>query len=300
MKFLPISADCSSNRTDLFDHAAWGDDMNALAQISSDEALMAQKPTAPLLRAQSISHAYKRGQHVLSDVSFDIGRGEIVALVGRSGCGKSTLLHILAGLNVPTSGGVLIGGAPVTGPSSAWVMMFQSPSLFPWMSVWQNAELGLRFGGKRSTAAQRIPQVLDLVELSGFSDRNVQDLSGGQQQRVALARSLAPEPDLLLLDEPFSALDAFTRRGLQRDVRRISHDAGLTTILVTHDVGEAVAMADRVILFKSDPGRVAADTEISLTEPERGKAGKGFTDEVTRIEALYAEIAGQPVTDAPT
>lgn len=256
------------------------------------------EPRPAFLEARNLSHAYRRGQTVLSNVTFAVTRGEIIALVGRSGCGKSTLLHLLAGLSNPAEGEVIIDAERVTSPSSAWVMMFQSPSLFPWMSVWQNAELGLRFSGRRSTAAHRIPQVLDLVELGGFADRNVQDLSGGQQQRVALARSLVPEPDMLLLDEPFSALDTFTRRGLQQDVRRISQKTKLTTILVTHDVSEAVAMADRVILFRSDPGRVATDTPIVLAEADRAKAGKSFTDEVARIEALYAEIAGRAAHEA--
>lgn len=246
-----------------------------------------------LLRADCVSHSYRRGQPVLDDVSLEVMRGSVVALVGRSGCGKSTLLHILAGLTAPRSGAVAIGGRPVSGPSPAWVMMFQAPSLFPWMTVWQNAELGLRFGGRRNTAKMRIPQVLDLVELSAFADRNVQDLSGGQQQRVALARSLAPEPDILFLDEPFSALDAFTRRGLQRDVRRIAREMHLTVVLVTHDVAESVAMADRTVLFRSDPGRVAAETPIALAEEERQDAGPAFRAEVARIEGLYSDIAGQ-------
>jgi NitT/TauT family transport system ATP-binding protein len=253
--------------------------------------------SAPLLNADSISHAYKRGQPVLSDVSFSVARGSVVALVGRSGCGKSTLLHILAGLTAPKTGEVTIGGQVVRGPSPAWVMMFQSPSLFPWMTVWQNTELGLRFGGRRSTAKMRVPQVLELVELSDYADRNAQDLSGGQQQRVALARSLAPEPDILFLDEPFSALDAFTRRGLQRDVRRIAQEMRLTVILVTHDVSEAVAMADRTVLFQSNPGRIASDTAIALAEDERQDGGAAFGAEVARVERLYAEIAGQT---APT
>ncbi|MEM9902299.1 MAG: ABC transporter ATP-binding protein [Pseudomonadota bacterium] len=257
---------------------------------------------APFLSAHGISHAYRRGQPVLSDVALDVPRGAVVALVGRSGCGKSTLLHILSGLTTPKAGGVRIGGQRVTGPSPAWVVMFQSPSLFPWMTVWQNAELGLRFGGRRNTAKMRIPQVLELVELSPFAERNVQDLSGGQQQRVALARSLAPEPDILFLDEPFSALDAFTRRGLQRDVRRIAREMRLTVVLVTHDVSEAVAMADRTVLFQSDPGRVAADTTIALAEDERHEGGPAFAAELARIERLYAEIAGQaaPLTHEPT
>ncbi|MFW5654509.1 MAG: ABC transporter ATP-binding protein [Roseicyclus sp.] len=268
--------------------------MNALTSRSpSDTAALRAEPPPLVLRAEGIGHAYRRAQPVLSDVSLTVSRGEVLALVGRSGCGKSTLLHILAGLTAPRSGSVTIGGTKVSGPSPAWVMMFQAPSLFPWMTVWQNAELGLRFGGRRNTAKMRIPQVLDLVELAAFADRNVQDLSGGQQQRVALARSLAPEPDILFLDEPFSALDAFTRRGLQRDVRRIAREMQLTVVLVTHDVPEAVAMADRTVLFRSDPGRVALETTIALAEEERQGGGPAFRAEVARIENLYSDVAGQ-------
>lgn len=273
-------------------------DLSATDPVLIQHAL--GRETKTMLRARSVSHFYRRGQPVLEDVCLDVKRGSVVALVGRSGCGKSTLLHILAGLTSPKAGEVSIGDKPVRGPSPAWVMMFQSPSLFPWMTVWQNAELGLRFGGRRSTAKMRIPQVLDLVELSAFSDRNVQDLSGGQQQRVALARSLAPEPDILFLDEPFSALDAFTRRGLQRDVRRIAREMQLTVVLVTHDVSEAVAMADQTVLFRSSPGRVAVETTIALAEDERLDGGPAFRAEVARIEGLYAEIAGQtPETADP-
>ncbi|MEM1386384.1 MAG: ABC transporter ATP-binding protein [Pseudomonadota bacterium] len=268
--------------------------MNALTRMPHPGEAPATRPEKePFLMASGIGHAYRRGLPVLKDVSLSIPKGEIVAFVGRSGCGKSTLLHILAGLTAPTTGEVRIGTEVVKGPAPQWVMMFQAPSLFPWMTVWQNAELGLRFGGRRSTAPQRIPHVLDLVELSEFTDRNVQDLSGGQQQRVALARSLAPEPDILFLDEPFSALDAFTRRGLQKDVRRIAQDTNLTTVLVTHDVSEAVAMADRTILFQSSPGRAAADTTIALSEEDRAETSTAFQSEVSRIERLYAKIAGK-------
>ena len=223
----------------------------------------------------------------------------MLALIGRSGCGKSTLLHLIAGLSHPASGQVHIGGRPVSGPSSRWVMMFQAPSLFPWMSVFQNVELGLRFDGRRTQAKHRVPQVLDLVDLADYADRNVQDLSGGQQQRVALARSLAPEPDILLLDEPFSALDAFTRRSLQTEVRRIAKSLGLTLILVTHDVGEAALMADRAVLLASGPGRVAADTMIALEDAERQDDTPAFRAETARLTRLYADVAGITAASDP-
>ena len=248
---------------------------------------------APAIAVRGLGHTYRRVDGpVLEGIDFDIAPGSIVALIGRSGSGKSTLLHNLAGLIQPSVGAVEIGGCRVEGPSSRWVMMFQAPSLFPWMSVAENAALGLRFSGRANKAKLRVPAVLEMVDLLPYADRNVQDISGGQQQRVALARSLAPEPDILLLDEPFSALDAFTRLALQRDVRRIAQSLRLTIVLVTHDVAEAALMADRAIYLASGPGRIAADTEIALTEQQRNEAAPGFRDELTRLNALYAEVAG--------
>lgn len=268
--------------------------MNALSPtpVTTPQGPGAPDQGRPFVRVDGISHRYGLGAPVLQDISFDVRSGEVLALIGRSGCGKSTLLHLLAGLTHPNAGQVHIGDRPVTGPSNRWVMMFQSPSLFPWMTVFQNVELGLRFDGRRTQARHRVPQVLELVDLADYADRNVQDLSGGQQQRVALARSLAPEPDILLLDEPFSALDAFTRRSLQVEVRRIAKSLGLTLVLVTHDVDEATLMADRAILLASGPGRVAADTVIALGDEERHDGAPAFRAETARLSGLYAEVAG--------
>ncbi|PTQ69294.1 ABC transporter ATP-binding protein [Celeribacter persicus] len=230
-------------------------------------------------------------------MDFEIHQGEVVALLGRSGCGKSTLLHMLAGLTHPSEGQVVINGNVVEHPSPKWVMMFQAPSLYPWMTVAQNAGLGLKFTRRSYEIAKRVPEVLDLVDLGAFADRNAQELSGGQQQRVALARSLAPRPEMLLLDEPFSALDAFTRRSLQQDVRKIAKDLGLTLVIVTHDVGEAVRMADRVLVLKANPGRIAEDTQIELSEEERGGGSDAFGREHARLMSIYAEVA--EMGDAP-
>lgn len=241
---------------------------------------------------RGVSHSYRKVDGpVLSNIDFEVQPGEVVALIGRSGCGKSTLLHFIAGLSQPAEGEVVIDGAHVRAPSPRWVMMFQAPSLYPWMTVAQNAALGLRFTRRLREAATRVPEVLSLVELSDFADRNVQDLSGGQQQRVALARSLAPNPDILLLDEPFSALDAFTRGALQRDVRAIAKELGLTMVLVTHDVGEAVLMADRAIVLASGPGRIAAETRIEIEDAERDGDSEAFQRENARLMGLYADIA---------
>ncbi len=275
--------------------------VTALSTLKDIKTIPAEVP-APVAAAvapgrtdvsiRAVSHAYtKFGPDVLNAVNLEIQSGEIVALIGRSGSGKSTLLHIVAGLLKPRSGAVWIGGQRVTKPSSNWVMMFQSPSLFPWMTVAQNTGLGLRYAGKRAGSEARVAEVLGLVDLGEFAERNVQDLSGGQQQRVALARSIAPQPELLLLDEPFSALDIFTRRALQNDVRQIAQRLGLTIILVTHDVSEAVQMSDRSVLL-AEGGTIVADTPITLNETDRHTQSRDFQMEVTRLRTLYSEVAG--------
>ncbi|MEL6570836.1 MAG: ABC transporter ATP-binding protein [Pseudomonadota bacterium] len=262
-------------------------------QVSSvPESVAASVADQTYVDVRAVSHAYGKQGRALEGIDLKIPKGEIVALIGRSGCGKSTLLHAISGLMKPTDGAIRIGGQLVEQPSPKWVMMFQSPSLFPWMTVTQNAALGLRYTGRMKEADARIAEVLDLVDLSEFAERNVQDLSGGQQQRAAFARSIAPEPELLLLDEPFSALDIFTRRTLQNDVRQIAKRLGLTVVLVTHDVGEAVQMADRSVLLSSGPGKIAGDTEIKLDEADRLSQSRKFQMETTRLRTLYAEIAG--------
>ncbi len=243
------------------------------------------------VRVAAVAHSYNAADgRVLNGVDLTIEPGSVVALIGRSGSGKSTLLHIIAGLIKPSEGSVRIGGQAVMGPSPSWVMMFQAPSLFPWMTVAQNAALGLKYAGKMAEADTRVAEVLDLVDLAAFSNRNVQDLSGGQQQRVALARSLVPSPDVLLLDEPFSALDMFTRQSMQQDVRAIAKRLGLTLILVTHDVSEAVLMADRAVFLKSGEGVIADDTAVALSEADRLSDRTAFKTELTRLNAIYADL----------
>ncbi|WP_238367954.1 ABC transporter ATP-binding protein [Mesobacterium pallidum] len=268
----------------------------AFPQPAAQDGAARGRATGAHLAVMGLSHAYKKIDGlVLDSLDFEVQPGEVLALLGRSGCGKSTLLHMLSGLSLPSAGEVVINGNTVRGPSQAWVMMFQAPSLYPWMSVAQNAALGLRFARRSSEIATRVPEVLELVDLSPYADRNVQDLSGGQQQRVALARSLATAPEMLLLDEPFSALDAFTRRSLQRDVRAIARRLGLTMVLVTHDVSEAVRMADRVLVLDANPGRIAEDTAIALTEEQREGGCERFNAEHIRLMEIYTEVAhGDP------
>lgn len=237
-----------------------------------------------------ITHTYKgKKAPTLSDIALTISPGEKVALIGRSGCGKSTLLHMLAGLLLPTEGCVRIHGRQVTRPSAKWNMMFQKPSLYPWMNVHENASLGLTLAGLKDP--DKIDKLLALVGLSDLADANVQSLSGGQQQRVALARSLATTPEVLLLDEPFSALDAFTRSALQDEVTRIITQQGLTMVMVTHDVEEAVAMADRVLIMSADPGRIIGEVRIDLPFP-RVRASQEFSREREMLMKTFDELVG--------
>lgn len=217
------------------------------------------------IKIESLSHRYGfRSAYVLDDVSFSIEPGSRIALVGRSGCGKSTLLQLLAGLSRPTKGSIHIDGCHVRSPSARWNVMFQKPSLYPWMSVERNASLGMYIAGKRNASTSRVAELLELVGLSEFAKTNVQQLSGGQQQRVALARSLATRPQLLMLDEPFAALDEMTRTGLQEDVTRITRQLDMTQIIVTHDIDEAITMADRILVLSSCPGKIIGDLDNDI------------------------------------
>lgn len=215
-----------------------------------------------------LSHTFKKQtKPTLKNINLSIPKGQLTALIGRSGCGKSTLLQMIAGLMIPSDGAIRINAHTVTKPSAKWNMMFQKPSLYPWMTVRENAALGLVFSGTYKQKKNRVEDLLDMVGLAEHKDKNVQQLSGGQQQRVALARSLATEPEILLLDEPFSALDAFTRTQLQNEVAEICHDQGITMIMVTHDIDEAIAMADKVIIMSQNPGEIVGEQDVNLSYP---------------------------------
>lgn len=234
-----------------------------------------------------LSHTFKKQpKPALKNINLTIPKGQLTALIGRSGCGKSTLLQMIAGLMIPSDGAVRINAHTVTKPSAKWNMMFQKPSLYPWMTVRENAALGLVFAGTYNAKKDRVETLLDMVGLSEHKDKNVQQLSGGQQQRVALARSLATEPEILLLDEPFSALDAFTRSQLQNEVSEICHNQGITMILVTHDIEEAVAMADKVVIMSQNPGEIVGEMDVTLDYP-RDRSADAFT---TLKENLFNEF----------
>lgn len=243
-----------------------------------------------------VTHTFKgQASPTLENIALQIQPGEKIALIGRSGCGKSTLLHMLAGLLMPSEGCVRIHGHQVSKPSAKWNMMFQKPSLYPWMTVRENAALGLVFAGQRDTG--KIDRLLELVGLSDKADENVQSLSGGQQQRVALARSLATSPEVLLLDEPFSALDAFTRASLQDEVAEIASREQLTMVIVTHDIDEAVAMANRVLIMAANPGRIVGEMGVDLPFP-RNRATHDFSRQRESLMNRFETLVGNETTQA--
>lgn len=205
----------------------------------------------------------------LEDVSLQVREGEFVCLVGPSGCGKSTLLSIIAGLETPDGGQVLADGKPVTGPGSDRMVMFQESALYPWLDVLGNVLFGLRLKPNLTKAERRDVAMfhLKLVGLEKFAGANIHELSGGMKQRVALARALAPNPRVLLMDEPFAALDALTREQLYGDIQEIWEKRRKTIVFVTHNVREAVCLGDRVVLFSPHPGRVQQQFEIPLPRP---------------------------------
>ena len=237
----------------------------------------------------------------LDEFSLDVRPGELLSLVGPSGCGKSTLLDLLGGLSAPTSGSVLVDGRPVTGPGLDRGIVFQQYALLPWRTARGNVELGLEAKGvpRRRRAAQA-GEFLHLVGLDGFEGRYPHELSGGMKQRVAIARALALDPEVLLMDEPFAALDAQTRESLQQELLRIWQTTGKTVVFITHGIEEAVYLGQRVAVMTSRPGRVKQVVDVPLTDRTAAadiRTGPEFTalrhevwsllqDEVRRAELL--------------
>jgi len=223
-----------------------------------------ERPVA--IAVKEVSKTYGRGRDAvvaLDRVGFEVHKGEIVCIVGASGCGKSTLLHLIAGLEKPTAGALGVSGSGTS-------LMFQDPALFPWLSVAENVEFPLHSHGvAKADRKARVAELLELVHLEGFARRQPHELSGGMRQRVALARALANASHVLLMDEPFAALDAMMRDRLHEELERIVAAERLTVLFVTHNVREAVRLGDRVLLFSSRPGRLVAEFEVDLPRPRR-------------------------------
>jgi NitT/TauT family transport system ATP-binding protein len=224
------------------------------------------------LAIENVSKTFKGASGAvlaLDRVSLNVEEGEFVCLVGASGCGKTTLLNMIAGLEKPDSGTVCADGKPVTGPGRERLVMFQEPALFPWLNVFGNVLFGLKLKPNLTNKDRHdvAKYYLELVGLSRFERANIHELSGGMKQRVSLARALAPNPRVLLMDEPFAALDALTREQLYGDLQRIWKARNKTIVFVTHNVREAACLGDRVIVFSPRPGRIREEFSVDLPRP---------------------------------
>lgn len=222
------------------------------------------------LDVNEVSHHFElhgKKLPVLDAVSLRVEPGEFVALLGPSGCGKSTLLRLVAGLEPAASGTLDVDGTPITGPDPSRVLVFQDPTLYPWRTVRNNAALGLEARGLRRRQSPRVDQALRLVGLTSFADAYPHQLSGGMAQRAALARALVNDPSLLLLDEPLGKLDSMTRITMQGELVSLWERTGFTALLVTHDVEEALFLAQRVIVLSDRPARIKADVPVELPYP---------------------------------
>jgi ABC-type nitrate/sulfonate/bicarbonate transport system ATPase subunit len=262
----------------------------------------AVEPSLSIVEVRGVEKTFERrtgSTQALLPVNLSVGNGEFVSLVGRSGCGKTTLLRIIAGLTAADRGEVLFGGAVVRGVSDRMAYVFQDVNLLPWRSVVRNVELGLEARGLgRQDRRERALAALRLVGLEDDADRPPYTLSGGMQQRVGVARALATEPQVLLMDEPFSHLDNFTREALQGQVSHLCEELHMTVIFVTHDIDEAIYLSDRIALFRGQPGQLVDVIQVPIERPrsqERYRAEPGAVEcreRVLRELGVIRERAG--------
>ena len=253
------------------------------------------KPGGIPLKIENITKTFNGRTGIveaLHPVDVDVEAGEFVCLLGPSGCGKSTLLSIIAGLETPTSGAVFADGRKVRGPGTDRVLLFQEAALFPWLDVRRNVEFGLRQQGMPAKERAAIAQHhIELVHLKGFERSYVHQLSGGMRQRVAIARALAIDPAILLMDEPFGALDALTRDRLHAELESIWAATHKTVLFVTHNVREAVALGDRVLVFSPRPGRIVREFHIDLPRP-RSLEDRSLVDYTAEIMSVLQDVMG--------
>jgi len=254
-------------------------------------------PPAVSLRGVSQLYASAGGElhWALTGVDLDIGAGEFVCAIGPSGCGKTTLLNVIAGFLRPTAGTVEVQGRPVSAPGPDRGVVFQEYALFPWLTARRNVEFGLRQQGLgKAECSARADELLALTGLAHAAERYPFELSGGMRQRVAVARALATQPQVLLMDEPFAAIDALTRASLQRELLRIWRELGLSIFFITHNIEEAVFLAQRIVVMSPHPGRIREIVEVPLAYPrERGDPAFGAV--YARIGAAFEQLHG----DAP-
>ena len=227
----------------------------------------------------------------LDRVSLEVGAGELVSLVGPSGCGKSTFLRLVAGLDKPSAGELWVGDEPITGPSAERGLVFQDPSLFPWLTIRRNIESGLVARGVLRQRRHEVDEYIRLVGLDGFADVYPHQLSGGMAQRAALARALVNHPRVLLLDEPLGALDQFTRMRMQDEILRVWESRGTTMLLVTHDIDEALYLSDRIAIMSPRPGRIDRVLDVELPRP-RYRNDRRFIEYRVRLLELLQLTGG--------
>ncbi|MCC5578240.1 ABC transporter ATP-binding protein [Microtetraspora sp. AC03309] len=254
---------------------------------------------AAAIELKGVSHSY-RGRLALGPIDLTIEAGEFVTVVGPSGCGKSTLLRAIAGFTAPTAGGITASGVPVDGPDPSRGFVFQQSRLFPWLTVAANVGFGLRHRPK----AERVARVDELLALTGLADAarlRPYELSGGMRQRAAIARALAPGPRVLLMDEPFAALDAFTRERMQDEVRDLWRRTGTTVVFITHSVDEAVYLGTRILALSGSPGRVVLDERSELpvldhprTDPRFGVSRERLAEVVRSAAEGAGDLVGDP------
>lgn len=260
--------------------------MKSRAPSKSAEPAPAHRPGAAVSLA-SVSKTYGHGKSLvkaLDNISLDVGMGEFLCLVGASGCGKSTLLNLIAGLDRPTSGSVEVLGGRAT-------LMFQEGALFPWLTVEKNIELALKLRRlDKHLREETLKALIEMVHLQDFAKRRPHELSGGMRQRVALARALGQQAEILLMDEPFGALDAMTRDILHEELETLWRNTGLTVVFVTHNVREAVRLGDRVVLLSSRPGRIKAEFQVDIEHPRRTESPAVGALATTIIDELRREV----------
>ena len=272
---------------------------NKTTMAGSDDIVRSGRTGEPLLVVEGLVKRFPRLDYpVLSDVSFEVPVGGFTTVIGPSGCGKTTLLRIVGGLENPTAGRIIIGGEPSVGPARNKTMVFQHFNLYPWRTAIDNIAYGLELQGvSKEERRSRAREYLSLVGLDGFENHYPGELSGGMQQRVGIARALAVEPELLLMDEPFGALDALTREHLQTELQKICAQASVAILFVTHSIDEAIYLSDDVLVMGTKPGRIVREFAIDLPRPRwtyDARAEPTFTE--TRAE-LWSELE-QELSDA--
>ena len=246
--------------------------------------------TDALLAARGVTKTFG-DVTALESLDLEVARGEFVVMVGASGCGKSTLLNLFAGFDAPTRGSVALLGKEVTGVEPRCGMVFQNYALFPWLTVRKNIAFGPALRGE--AIDERVSELIKTVGIEGFDDHYPDQLSGGMKQRVALARTLANEPEVLLCDEPFAALDAMTRQVLQEELSRVAAATGKTVLFITHSIDEALLLSDRIVVMTARPGRIKASLENTLSRPR--SAAQQLTEEYLQLKRTIWESVQQEV-----